>query len=447
MKKWWRHRKTIIEITSYKDILKYTFPSILMMLFTALYWMVDGLLSSLYIGTDALSSINIVYPYLCLIVAIGVMIGTWWSANLAEKLWEGKEVEARKSFSQLIVFTILIGIILSVLSYIFAEPIVRFLWADGELYLNSYKYFKVVALFSVASLLQQVFQMLFITAWKPKTGLIITLFWGVMNIVLGYLFLAYFNLWVTWAWLASGIAWTLISIYGIVYFSEKNTALYFTKFKLKLKEFFSALENGCSEMVTDVSTSITTFFFNILMLKYFWNDGVAAATIILYFELFIYSIYIGFSNWIAPIESYYYWEKDYKSLRKLVLHNLKILAIASILLTAFAYWFWDFFIQWLSWSTDSVYTLASAWWLIFFTCFLFAWINIYVSSFFTSVWNDKISALISFLRSLVITSACLILFPMVFGAKSIWFAVPFAELVSILISCYYSKKYWKRYKL
>lgn len=447
MKKRWRHRKTIITITSTKDILRYTLPSILMMLFTALYWMADWLLSSIYIWTNALSSINIVYPYLCLIVAIGVMIGTWWSADLALKIWEGKEDEARKSFTHLIVFTVIVWIILSILSYFFTNPIVKFLWAEWLLYLNSYKYLKVISLFSVAALLQQVFQMIFITVWKPKTWLIITIFWWVTNIVLWYLLIKYFHLWVAWAWLASWIAWALISIYWLVYFMEKNTSLYFTKFRFKVKEIISILKNGSSEMVTDVSTSITTFLFNILMLKYFWENWVAAATIILYFQLIIYSIYMWFANWIAPIESYYYWEKDFHSLRKLVLHNLRILVVASVILTWLSYIFWRYFIEWLAWNNFEVFNIAFDWWLIFFICFLFAWINIYASSFFTSVWNDKISALISFLRSLLITSSFIVLFPILFWSESIWLAVPIAEILSIAISCYFSKKYWKKYKL
>ena len=447
MKKRGRHRKPLITIQSTKDILIYTFPSVLMMIFTALYGIADGLLASLYIWTDALSSINIVYPYICLIVALGVMIWIWWSASIWEKLWEGKETEARSSFTQIILTTIIIGIILSIISYFLSWPIVKFLWASEDLYINSFKYLKVISLFSVAALLQQVFQMFFITAWKPKTWLIITIFWWIINIVLWYLFINYFHLWVSWAGLASWIAWSLISIYWIVYFCEKNTPLYFTKFKTKLWELLNILKNWSSEMVTDVSISITTFLFNIIIIKFFWENGVAAATIILYFQLIIYSIYMWLSNWIAPIESYYYWEKNYHALRKLVTHNLKIVLISSCVLTICSYLFGKYFITMLTWENELVYNLALSWSIPFFICFLFAWINIYTSSFFTSVWNDKISAIISIIRSIILTAIFIIIFPEIFWISWIWYSIPAAELLSIIVSYVCFKKYRKTYKL
>jgi Na+-driven multidrug efflux pump len=196
-----------------------------------------------------------------------------------------------------------------------------------------------------------------------------------------------------------------------------------------------------------VSISITTFLFNIIIIKYFWENGVAAATIILYFELIIYSIYMWLSNWIAPIESYYYWEKNYHALRKLVTHNLKIVLISSCVLTICSYLLGKYFITMLTWENELVYNLALSWSVPFFICFLFAWINIYTSSFFTSVWNDKISAIISIIRSIILTAIFIIIFPKIFWISWIWYSIPAAELLSIIVSYVCFKKYRKTYKL
>ena len=445
MRKRLRHRNPITEIKNIWAILKYTIPSIIMLVFTALYWMADWLLSSIFVWVDALSSINIVYPFICMIVAIGVMIWTWWSAIISEKLWEGKTNEARNSFTQIIVSTLVLWVVISAISYYFSDEIVRLLWADEMLYTNSFSYFRIISLFTVANLLQQVFQMLFITAWKPKTWLLITVFWWITNIILWYLFLWYFNMWVAWAWLASWIAWSLVAIFWIVYFHEKNTELYLTKFKLKIKEIVEVFENGSSEMITDVSVSIITFLFNILMLKYLGDNWVAAATIILYIQLFIYSIYMWFSNWIAPVESYFYWEHDFKSLRTLIKNNLKIIWVASILLTIWCYFWWGYLIKLLSQWNNEVSRIAIEWSYWFYLCFLFAWINIYTSSFFTSVSNWKVSAIVSFVRSIIITVLCIIILPMLFWIKAIWWAVWLAECLSLLLSLRFLHKYWKKY--
>ena len=445
MRKRLRHRNPITEIKSSWDILKYTIPSIIMLVFTALYWMADWLLSSIFIWVDALSSINIIYPFICIIVALWVMIWTWWSAIISEKLWEGKNQEARNSFSQIIVSTIILWAIISIISYYFSWDIVRLLWANDTLYENSFKYFKIISLFTVANLLQQVFQMLFITAWKAKTWLLITVFWWITNIILGYIFLSYFNMWVAWAWLASWIARSLVAIFWIVYFHEKNTELYLVKFKLKLKELKEVLENWSSEMITDVSVSIITFLFNIMMLKYLWESWVAAATIILYIQLFIYSIYMWFSNWIAPVESYFYWEHEYKTLRKIEKNNLRIIWIASIILTAICYIFGPYLIDLLDQGNSEVSRIAIQWGYWFYLCFLFAWINIYTSSFFTSVSNEKASAMVSFIRSLIITIWCILILPMIFWINSIWWAVSLAEWLSFILSIWFLRKYWSKY--
>lgn len=447
MRKWLRHRKTDIWIIKVNDIIKYSLPSVIMLIFTALYWMADWLLSSIYIWTEALSSINIIYPYICIIVAIGVMIWTWWSAIISEKLWEWNEDRARESFSQIILLTILLWWILSVITYFFAGNIVNLLWANEVLYDWSYQYLKILSLFSIAWLLQQVFQMLFITAWKAKTGLVITVFWGITNIILWYVLIRYFNMWISWAGLASGIARSLIAIYWLVYFFEKNTKLYLTRFKLRLHEICSTLENWSSEMITDVSLSIITFLFNILMIKFLWEDWVAAATIVLYIQLFVYSIFIWFSNWVAPIESFFFWEKDHKSLRILVRNNIRIIGIFSILITAILYIFWGKVISLIGRWNEDVIGIALNWWYLFYFCFLFAWINIYTSSFFTSVWNWKISWLVSILRSLVFTVMFILIFSEIMWVKGLWIAVPVAEALSAIVSILMLIRYHKKYSI
>lgn len=429
-----------------KDILKYTISPIIMMIFTALYTMADGMFSSIFIGTDALSSINIVYPYISLIIAMGVMLGVGGSAIVGKKLGENNSKGAKESFTQIIVIASIIGIAISLLARIFINPLIRFLGASDILYQYTYDYLKIISIFSVFNLLQQTFQMLFITAGKPKVGLTVTVIGGSINIVFDYIFIHLMNMGIEGAAFATIMGQTFIALYGFIYFSIKKETIHFTKFQFNIREAVKVFANGSSEMVTNMSVSIVTLLFNITMLKLLGEDGVAAVTIILYLQFLFSSIFIGFSNGIAPIESYFYGSRESDKLKRVFRNCMTLILIFSISMLILAYLASGTIISIFADKGTNVYNITLSGGYLFYLCFIFQGFNIYASSLFTALSNGKISAFISFTRTLLFTSISMMILPSIIGVNGVWLSVPIAEVLTIIISIIFLLKYKRQYK-
>lgn len=425
---------------TFLSLLKFAVPAIIMMLFMSLYTIVDGIFISRFIGTNALSGLNIVYPFMSFIHAIAIMFAAGGSAIVAIKMGEGKNEDARSAFSLIIYTGIFLGISVAILGSIFINDIIRFLGASSVLEKYSYDYLRIIILFSPFSILQTLFQTFFITAGRPELGLRMTIVSGITNAVLDYVFMKTLGMGMTGAALATVSGYFIISIFGIVYFLKKRSNLYFIKVKMRWDIIKESCINGSSEMVTDISSGIVTFLFNIVMMKYMGEKGVAAITIILYSQFVFIAIYLGFSMGTAPIISYNYGNKNKNQLKRIFKICSKLIIGSSIGVFLLSLIFAKHIVGFFAPEGTEVYDIARKGFSIFAIGYLFAGYNIFSSSLFTALSNGKISAVISFLRTLVFIVVGIFFLPMLFKVNGIWLAVPFAEMLSVLVSLYFIRR-------
>lgn len=427
------------------SLLKFTVPAIIMMLFMSLYTIVDGIFISRLIGTTALSGLNIVYPFISFIHAVAIMFAAGGSAIIAKKMGEGRDEEARNAFSLIVYTGIFIGICISVFGNVFINEIIRFLGASPVLEKYSYDYLKIIMLFAPFFILQILFQTFFITAGKPELGLRMTIVSGVTNAVLDYLFMKTFALGMIGAALATVSGYLIISIFGIVYFLKKRNSLYFVKVKIDCGTIIESCINGSSEMVTDISSGIVTFLFNIVMMKYMGEKGVAAITIILYSQFVFIAVYLGFSMGTAPIISYNYGNQNKKQLKRIFNICSKLIMGSSVGVFLLSLIFAKYIVGFFAPEGTEVYNIAIKGFSLFAIAYIFAGYNIFSSSLFTALSNGKISAVISFMRTLVFIVLGIFFLPMIFQVNGIWLAVPFAEILSILVSLFFIRSEKGRY--
>lgn len=436
---------TIAKKFNLLSLLKFTIPAIIMMLFMSLYTIVDGIFISRFIGTTALSGLNIVYPFISFIHAVAIMFAAGGSAIIAIRMGEGKNDEARSVFSLIVYTGIFLGICISILGNIFIDEIIRFLGASPVLEKYSYDYLKVIISFTPFFILQILFQTFFITAGRPELGLRMTIVSGITNAVLDYLFMKTFGMGMTGAALATVSGYFIISMFGIVYFLKKRNNLYFVKVKMKWEIIKESCINGSSEMVTDISSGVVTFLFNIVMMKYMGEKGVAAITIILYSQFVFIAVYLGFSMGTAPIISYNYGNKNKVQLKRIFKICSKLIMSSSIGVFILSLIFAKYIVGFFAPEGTEVYAIAKKGFSLFAIGYLFAGYNIFSSSLFTALSNGKISAIISFMRTLVFIVLGIFFLPMIFKVNGIWLAVPFAEVLSILISLLFIKKRKEEY--
>ena len=424
------------------SILKFTAPTIIMMVFMSLYTMVDGVFVSRFVSTNALSAVNIVYPYINVIIAVAIMLATGSSAIIAKKMGEGNFEEARTNFSFITLLGVLVGIVLGGVSLIFLDPLLRLLGAEGVLYPLCWDYAVYLFPFAPLSILQMLFQYDFVAAGRPGLGLFVIVLGGVANIVLDYVFIVPLGMGIAGAAIATGIGYSIPAVFGLLYFSfYKKGTLYFVRPKFDEMVLLHSCTNGSSEMVTNLSMAVTTFLFNLLMLKYLGEDGVAAITIVLYAQFLLTALYLGYSSGISSVFSFNYGAGDHAQLQRLFRISLWIVSISSVFVFLFSLLCCDPIILIFAPRGTQVFALAKHGFLLFSFCYLFTGTNIFASAFFTALSNGKVSAAISFLRTFVFIVASMLLLPMALGVDGVWLAIPVAELLTIFFSVYFFLRY------
>lgn len=428
-------------------LLKFTAPTIIMMVFMSLYTMVDGVFVSNLIGENALSAVNMVYPIQSIIIAIAIMFATGGSAVIAKKMGEGNSQEAKRNFSLIITVSIGIGIVVLMLGLLFIEPIITLLGATEALYNYCYDYLSILILFTPLAMLQMLFQFLFVTAGKPNYGLVATVAGGIANIVLDYVFIHSLGMGIAGAALATGVGYSIPAIFGLLYFAfNKTGVLCFTKFKFDMKVLLQTCMNGSSEMVTNLATAVTTFLFNIIMIRYLGENGVAAVTIVLYAQFLLTAVYLGFSSGVAPIFSYNYGEENADELKKIFKISMLFIAISSVLIFIFSIIFTPNIVGVFVKEQSEVFPIAINGFLLFSIGYLFTGFNIFASAMFTAFSNGKISAIISFARTFIFIILGIMFLPKFIGVSGIWLAVPFAEIVTLVLSFFFILKLKKFYQ-
>ena len=418
------------------SLLRFALPTMVMMIFMSLYSIVDGIFISRLLGTNALSAANIVYPVISIVFAVGIMLSTGGSALIAKKLGEGKEREAREYFSFLTLVSFLFGIAILLIGNIFIEPIVRALGSTDALLPYCVNYLSVSLLLAPAAMLQMMFQTFFVTAGKPLIGLILTISGGVANMILDYLFMGPFNMGISGAALATGIGELIPAVIGLFYFLFTRHSLYLTKPVVRFQVLKESCFNGSSEMVTNLSTAVVTYLFNITMLKFLGEPGVAAITIVLYGQFLFNALYMGFSMGVAPVISYNHGSQNLPLLKRIFKICIGFISISSILITIMALVSSPVIVEIFTPIGSATYDIAKTGFFLFSINYIFAGINIYSSSMFTAFSDGKVSALISFVRTFVLIVLNILLLPYLIGVNGVWLAVPAAEFMTLFLSVY-----------
>ena len=428
------------------SLLKFALPTIIANLFMSVYMTVDGIFVANCVSTDALSAVNIVMPYVMIVLALGTMIGTGGSAVVSAQMGEGKHKEAKENFSFLCLICFVACVLVSILSFAFRKPLLYMLGANDAIFDYCVDY--ATPLFCVAplALLGMALQSFFIAASKPGLGMTVSLIGGVVNIFLDWLFIAKLGWETTGAALATGIGYSVPGLAGVIYFfiARKGT-LYFVKPKWRGKVLLKTVTNGSSEMVAMVSSGITTVMMNNIVMGIKGEDGVAAISILIYAMSLLTSIYMGYGLGVAPITSFNYGARNTDNLKKEHRINLLIIAVMSVGMYLLGLLLKEPLISIFADKGTDVFDMASNGYLLFSISFLYMGFNMYGSSFFTSLGDGKTSAIISFCRGLIFLSIALYGMSALFGLTGLWLAMPAAELFGIVLTVYYLRKLKGKY--
>ena len=420
---------------TYKKLLRFTLPSVVMMVFSSIYGVVDGVFVSNFVGSEAFAAINLIMPFLMVLGAVGFMIGTGGSALVAFTLGVGDERKANEIFSMLIYVLIVLGTVFTVGGIIFMEPVARFLGADETMVPICVKYGRIVLAALVPFMLQNTLQSFLVTAERPNLGLYITIAAGVSNMVLDALFIAVFRWGVAGAALATSISQFIGGMIPLVYFILPNKSkLRLCRTKLNLRALGKACGNGSSEFLSNISMSVVNMLYNWQLMRMMGADGVAVFGVIMYVNFIFVSIFLGYSIGSAPIVGYHYGAGNRTELQGLLRKSVCLTAVSSIVLTAAALVLArPLSLIFMSYDKELLETTVHAFTIYSFS-FLLVGFNIYASAFFTALNDGLTSALISFGRTLVFEAAAVLLLPLVLDIDGVWAAVIAAEAAAFVLS-------------
>lgn len=426
---------------TYSKLLRFTAPSIAMMVFISIYSIVDGLFVSNFVGEIPFAAVNIVFPFFMILGAIGFMIGSGGSALVAKTLGEKKKFKANQIFSLLVYTTVAIGIFVSVLGVTFIKPIITALGVEKALLENCLAYSYILLPAVTPFMLQFIFQSFLITAERPTLGLCVTILAGGTNIVLDALFIIVFNWGLQGAAYATVISQIIGGIIPLIYFISPNkSALRLGKTKLYVTALVKACTNGLSEFMSNVSMSIVSILYNYQMLKMVGEGGVVAYGIVSYVNFIFLAVFLGYSTGSNPIVSYHYGAENTDELKNLFNKSLKIIGAFALVLTlsaeVSALQLAKIFVSY----DAALLDMTAKGFRIYAVSFLLAGFNIYASAFFTALNNGLISAVISFCRTLVFECLCVLILPIFFGLTGIWSSIIVAEVLSLTVSiCFWVK--------
>ena len=421
---------------TYKKIFRFALPSIVMMVFTSIYGVVDGTFVSNFVGKTPFAAVNLVWPFLMILGAFGFMIGTGGSALVAKTLGEDKKEDANRYFTMLITLVIILGLLLTILGLIVIRPLSSALGASGQMLEDCVTYGRTLVIFNTAFMLQSVFQSLFITAEKPRLGLIMTVIAGLTNMVLDALFIAVFKWGLVGAALATGLSQCIGGVLPLIYFmsSKNDTALKFVKTKLEGTVLLKACANGVSELMTTVSSSLVSMLYNFQLMRLAGQNGIAAYGAVMYVEFAFIAVFIGYSIGTAPIVSYHYGSENHNEVKNMLQKSFKIMSILGIIMMVLAQILASPLAKVFVGYDKQLFDMTVHGFRLFSFYFILAGINIYASSFFTALNNGMISAIISFSRTLGFETLAVIILPIFLQLDGVWLAITVAEICAFVIS-------------
>lgn len=420
---------------TFQKLLRYTLPSILMMIFTSIYGVVDGFFVSNYVGKTPFAAVNFIMPFLMILGSLGFMFGTGGSALIAKTFGERKPEKAKQLFSLLIYVSLVCAAVLTVLGILFIRPIAAWLGAEGIMLDACVLYGRIILMALPAYMLQYEFQSFLVTAEKPQLGLVFTVAAGLTNMVLDALFVVVFH----WGLVGAAAATVLSQVVGglapLIYFCRPNTSLLrLTRTTYDGRALLTACTNGSSELMSNISMSIVGMLYNIQLIKYAGEDGVAAYGVLMYVNMIFLAAFIGYSVGTAPIVGFHYGAQNHPELNNLLKKSLLIIGLFSIAMFALAEGLGGSLARIFVGYDPGLFDLTHRGFLIYSFSFLFSGIAIYGSSFFTALSNGLISALISFLRTFLFQVSAVLVFPLIWGIDGIWLSIVAAEWMAAIVT-------------
>ena len=421
---------------TYSRLLRFTLLSICMMIFTSIYGMVDGFFISNIVGKTAFASVNLIIPFLQIIGGLGAMLGVGGSALVAKTLGEGDIPKARRYFTMMMYLMLGTSIFFTVVGIAVLRPVAYLFGATEAMIGDVMTYGTICLLFNTALQAQYTFQSYLIVAEKPKLALGVVIAAGVSNMILDYVLMAVLPMGIAGAAFATGLSQCVAGVIPFLWFlSKKNkSALRFTKTNFELKPMLLACGNGASEMMSSVSASITGILYNLQLMKYAGEDGVAAYGVVMYAAFVFLGVFNGYSQGSSPIMGYHYGAQNFKEMKNVLKRSLIMLGSAAAVLTALA--------MMLARPIASVFVgydaelldMTARAFMICATPFLVMWFNMYTSCFFTALNDGAVSAAISFMRALVLPVICIIVMPLIWELDGVWYSLAGSEILGVFVS-------------
>lgn len=428
-------------------LIRFTLPSICMMIFTSIYGMVDGFFISNFVGKTAFASVNLIMPMLQILGGVGAMLGVGGSALVAKTLGERDIPRARRYFTMMMYLMLGTSIFFTILGLVFLRPIARLFGATDNMMSDVMTYGMICLIFNTALQAQYTFQSYLVTAEKPKMALTVVVAAGITNMILDYVFMGFFHLGVAGAALATGLSECVASVIPFVWFLSKwnQSALRFTRTKFELRPVLLACGNGASEMLSSVSGSIIGILYNGQLMKWAGEDGVAAYGVVMYGAFIFLGVFNGYSQGSSPIVGYHYGAQNYKEVKNVLKRSLIMLGSAAVVLTTVAMLAAGGIASVFVGYDAELLTMTTRAFRICAIPFLVMWFNMYTSCFFTALNDGAVSASISVMRALVLPLICVTVMPAIWHLDGVWFSLVGSELLGVFVSLFFLLGKRKKY--
>lgn len=425
---------------TYKRLLRFTLPSIGMMIFASIYSVVDGFFVSNFAGKTPFAAVNLIFPFLMILSTVGLMFGTGGSAIVAKTFGEGKKEKANEYFSLFVYVAFGLGVLFAVVGFIFTRPIAKLLGAEGEMLENAVVYARIILVSLPFNVIQMMFQSFFVTAERPQLGLAVTVSSGVTNMVLDAVLVILLpqEYKLAGAAVATAMSQVVGGVVPLIYFFRKNSSiLRLGKAHVDFKALVKACTNGSSEFMSNISMSVVSMLYNLQLLKYAGEDGIAAYGVMMYVSMIFSAAFLGYSIGTAPVVGYHDGAKNYDELKGLLRKSLIIIGIfgvsmfaaAELLATPLSAMFVGY--------DEALMEMTVFGFRIFALSFLFMGFAIYASGFFTALNDGLTSALISFLRTLLFQSAAVLILPLIWGINGVWISIVAAEFMAVILGVFF----------
>lgn len=432
---------------TYRKLFKFVYPSILMMVFTSVYGVVDGIFISTIVGDVAFNAVNLVMPLPMALGSLGFMLGTGGSAIVSKTLGEGDEPLANKYFSMLVYATAIGGVLFCIIGELLLAPFCALFQAEGEYLDYCLRYGRIVIAGVPFFMLQNVFQTFFVTAEKPKLGFLITLIAGCSNIVGDALLVGVFKLSVEGAAIATVVGEIIGAVIPVIYFLRKNgSVLRLSSTRYYGRVLLDACTNGSSEFLSNVSGSLVSMLYNYQLTRLVGDAGVGAYGVLMYVNFIFFAIFIGYSVGVAPIVGYNYGAKNDEELKNIFKKSMLLMVVFGVLMTLFAELSAPLLARIFSSGNELKYELTCRAFLFSGFVFLLCGFNIFGSSFFTALGNGLVSAIISCMRTLVFQVSCVLLLPLLLGLDGVWLAVLVSDVLTFCVTWVFLFAKKKKYR-